>query len=382
MEGNKLFRKAALEKLSSPERLDVMMRVTSPGGWVALGGVGFILVAVIVWSVVGNIAIKVEGKGILIRGGAVLDVDSEGQGRVTQVLVKTGEVVKSGQVVAKLSQPDLALKIENIKEEIRALSGQGNEQRAAQSRLIGRYQQQAQELREKIANQQKMVERGLLTRSQLMDTQQQLTSTEQQIAQLQVTNAGMGNRVDDLRRQQRELESQLALTSDVTSPYDGRVLEVMVNPGDLIQAGTRVLSLEQSQGAIKAIIYIPAQDGKKVRPGMRAYVSPSTVQPAEYGFMIGEVSQVSEYPMTAEGLLRVLRNEKLVESLTGRTVPIEVQATLIPDPSTPSGFKWSSSKGPPTKVFSGTLCNASVQVETKRPIAYVLPIFKNAVGAS
>jgi HlyD family secretion protein len=382
MEGSKLFRKAALEKLSSPERLDVMMRVTSPGGWIALGGAGFILVAVIVWSVVGNIAIKVEGKGILIRGGAVLDVDSMGQGRVSQVMVKSGDVVKAGQVVAKLSQPDLALKIENIKDEINALSGQGAEQRAAQSRLISRYQQQAQEIREKISNQQKLVARGLLTRSQLMDTQQQLTSTEQQIAQLQVTNAGMGNRVDDLRRQQRELESQLSLSSDVTSPYDGRVLDVMVSPGDLIQAGTRVVSLEQSQGPIKAIIYIPAQDGKKVHPGMRAYISPSTVQPAEYGFMIGEVSQVSEFPMTAEGLLRVLRNEKLVESLTGRTVPIEVQATLIPDSTTPSGFKWSSSKGPPTKVFSGTLCNASVQVETKRPIAYVLPIFKNAVGAS
>jgi HlyD family secretion protein len=81
-------------------------------------------------------------------------------------------------------------------------------------------------------------------------------------------------------------------------------------------------------------------------------------------------------------LQRVLRNETLVESLTGSSAPIEVVTTLLVDDTTPSGFKWSSSQGPPLKVFSGTLCTASVTVEEKRPISYVLPIFKSAVGLS
>ena len=37
-----LFRKSAVEKLSSPEQLDVMMQVTSPKGWVALTGVSIL----------------------------------------------------------------------------------------------------------------------------------------------------------------------------------------------------------------------------------------------------------------------------------------------------------------------------------------------------
>ena len=33
---DRLFRKVALERLSSPERLDELMQLTTPGGWLAL----------------------------------------------------------------------------------------------------------------------------------------------------------------------------------------------------------------------------------------------------------------------------------------------------------------------------------------------------------
>jgi len=53
---------------------------------------------------------------------------------------------------------------------------------------------------------------------------------------------------------------------------------------------------------------------------------------------------------------------------------------LSEDPATASGFKWSSSNGPPMKVFSGTICNARVTVSKKRPISYVIPLFKSTLG--
>ncbi len=49
MSDNPLFRKAALDKLASPERLDVLMQVTSPQGWIALWTIGGILVLAIFW---------------------------------------------------------------------------------------------------------------------------------------------------------------------------------------------------------------------------------------------------------------------------------------------------------------------------------------------
>ena len=83
-----------------------------------------------------------------------------------------------------------------------------------------------------------------------------------------------------------------------------------------------------------------------------------------------------------EGLRRVLRNQQLIQELTGKSAPIEVRVQLIPDPSTPSGFKWSSSEGPPMKVFSGTICSGNVTVETKKPISSGLPPMRQTVGMS
>src|SRR5205085_6567599 len=119
----------------------------------------------------------------------------------------------------------------------------------------------------------------------------------------------------------------------------------------------------------ESVIYVNAGEGKKIRPGMEVRISPSTVKAEEYGFMIGTVRDVSDFPVTPDGLRRVVRNDKLVEELMKGGAPIQVIASPILDKSTPSGFKWSSSKGPPTPVFSGTKATGSVVVENKRPIS-------------
>src|SRR5450755_2464934 len=113
-----LFRKSALEKLSSPEQLDVTMQITSPMGWIALAGVAVLLVFATVWSVVGSISIKVDGQGILIRGATVYEVTAGASGRLTEILVKPGDTVAVGQAVARMEQPELALKIENTKAQL------------------------------------------------------------------------------------------------------------------------------------------------------------------------------------------------------------------------------------------------------------------------
>jgi HlyD family secretion protein len=380
MQQQKLFRKAALEKLSSPEQLDVMMQVTSPMGWLALIGLGAMLAFVVVWSVIGSISTKVDGMGILIRGSNILDVSTSASGRVEQIMVQPGDLVKKGQVIAKISQPDLLQKIENTKDEIADAVRQAAERGSRGGNIVAQYQAQLGELRARLATQQKMVDRGLLTRQSMMRTQEQIIATQQMIASAQMTTEGSENRVDGLRRQLKELETRLASSDEVTSPYDGRVLEVVVDPGNVIGGGSRLVSLEQTEGLVEAKVYIPPTEGKKVRPGMVVRISPSTVKAEEYGFIIGEVRSVSQFPVTPEALRRVLRNDALVDTFAKDSAPIEVVARLIPQKGTPSGYKWSSSQGPPTQIFSGTMCTASVVVETKKPISYVLPIFKNALN--
>jgi HlyD family secretion protein len=103
MAENQLFRKAAIEKLASPERLDVLMQVTSPVGWVALATVAFILACAIVWSIVGSIPTRIDAQGILLRGGGLRELKASGEGVLTKVDLKLNDIVKSGQLVAEVS---------------------------------------------------------------------------------------------------------------------------------------------------------------------------------------------------------------------------------------------------------------------------------------
>ena len=62
------FRRAALERLSSPERLDEMMRAIPPKGWVAITTVLGLAALALLWGFFGSIPDRVEGQGMLIRG--------------------------------------------------------------------------------------------------------------------------------------------------------------------------------------------------------------------------------------------------------------------------------------------------------------------------
>ncbi len=411
-----LFRKAALEKLSSPEQLDVLMRVTTPKGWLALTALGCVLALVVAWGVFGSIATRVDGRGILLRGEAVLDVTASSSGRLAEILVVPGDVIEEGQVIATIRQEALDMQINNLRETVAELEDQDREQRtkesanlelsrralaeerASQNSAIADQRSLTGELEKKIVVQEELVGKGLITENTLLGTRQQLAAAQQAITRSQVRIAQIsseetalerqvqqqqtsrGNRIDDLRRQLEEQEMKLASSIEVKSPYAGRVLELMTDAGNLVGPGARMLTLEALGQEIEGVLYVPAGDGKKVRPGMEVRISPSTVKVEEYGFILGEVISVSEFPVTPEGLRRVLRNETLLSELGGDAAPIEVVARLGVDESTPSGYRWSSSIGPPTQVFSGTICTASVVVESRRPIELVLPKIRQALG--
>ena len=103
-----IFRKEALERLSSPEQLDQLMQVTGPRGWIALAAVGLLLLAALAWGVCGTIPVTVEGQGFLVRSGGIKTVTAPRAGVVAAVPVHPGEEVGQGLELARLapSEPD------------------------------------------------------------------------------------------------------------------------------------------------------------------------------------------------------------------------------------------------------------------------------------
>ena len=101
-----IFRKSALDKLSSPEQLDKMIVIINPSFWIAaLGGALIILVALI-WSIFGRLPEKVEANGIFMDEGGIRTVVAENSGIVSEVLVSEGEQVSIGQEIARLGSEE------------------------------------------------------------------------------------------------------------------------------------------------------------------------------------------------------------------------------------------------------------------------------------
>ncbi|GBF35765.1 membrane-fusion protein [Desulfocucumis palustris] len=458
-----LFRKAALDKLSSPEQLDQMISVTAPRAWFALLAIACILGATVLWSVFGSIPTKVSGQGVIANSNGIYNVVNSSSGQITDIRVTVGDHVKKGQVVARLDQPQLAEQINDLKKTLaqlqrlekdginegddrnigsdladlfgltqkiteagaalanaeadykNAISGQSHDVQMAeisleQARISEQvkksyldkmtalyqagavsqndfdnarrdYDLQHLAVQSAQAGLNKLVagdweETIINYREKLEQAQLSLRMLEEQFDTTKVTKmAETGDRI-------KRLQDELIKSSELLAQVDGRVVEVRADKGAVVQPGTSLFSLEREGSTIKqeVVLYVPAEEGKRILPGMEALVSPSTVKKEEYGYILGRVTSVSEYPAAAQDMMHTLGNEGLVTRLSGEGTSLEVHVDIITDESSVSGFKWTSAGGPPQKINSGTLCQGFVTISKERPIGMVIPTLRRALS--
>ena len=66
-----VYRKVSLERLSSPEQLDMLVQVTDVRGWLALSAIGILLVMVIGWGIWGSIPSQINMPAIVLNNEGV-----------------------------------------------------------------------------------------------------------------------------------------------------------------------------------------------------------------------------------------------------------------------------------------------------------------------
>ena len=419
-DASRLFRKVSLERLSSPEQLDMVMEVTPPRAWLALGAVGVLLIVVTVWGILGSIPEKVTAQGILLRRGGVADVAAPAAGQVAEIAVVEGKDVKAGELLVRIAQPDLVTRLQDAQAVVAENERQDAEiaaiwerdfqlrrealrlQRSKLEDSVRFLAEREKALEEQLRIAEEFQKLGLVSRSSLLQSrdsyygaQDGLRGARGDLQQLDVKGLALQTeqrdateksrmRLEEARRALAGIRKQLEHSTEVRAPASGRVLEVKVNPGSIVGAGAPLVSLQQgAEGggeALEALIYVPASSGKNVRVGMEAQVSPTTAKREEFGFLVGKVRHVSEFPATREGMLRVLPNATLVASMSSDGSPFAAYVDLVPDPASASGYRWSSSKGEPIRVGSGTMVTATVVVRERRPISMVIPLLREYTG--
>jgi len=414
----RIFRKVALERLSSPEQLDQLVSLTSPVGWAAALAVCLVVAAVIAWSIFGILPIAVDGAGILVsRGGRVFDAMAPFSGTLITV-AEAGTVVKKGDKLASLDdtelrqnfahaeevieerQADLVSLSQNFADQIALKHKNAIAQRSNLAHIIAAAEQRRDFYQNLLDRQGKIVQQGFLTqrfqeetRRSMNEADQQAGSAETDLLRLDAEEADLIGRrdlavldaqqaVNDARRRADELQIQLDQATQVISPLDGVITELKATPGTVVAPGKPILSIETAGSGLELLLYVPPAFGKKVTAGMEVRIEPATVKKEEYGTLLGKVVAVSDFPMTAEGMASVLQNPDLVSRFMQQGPPYAVRVELAPSVDSISGYRWSGGLGPPVRLSSGTTVNAAVTIDRLAPISLLLPLLKGQIGVS
>jgi biotin carboxyl carrier protein len=313
-----IFRKVSLERLSSPERLDSLMRATDPQGWIALITIALLLAGAVVWGFEGSIPIKVSGRGIILRGSALQEVYSLVTGVMNDVYVKPGDVVQFRQPMATVIDAEAVDKMRSIQAVIDQL------------------------------------------RTQMAATPE-------------ARRPALQAQIDKLQADYDQAEAVGKARGMVLSTAHGRVVEVLADKGDLIQRASHVFYIEPLDKPLDALIYVSASDAGRITTGMAVQINPDNARPEEYGNMKGVVSRIAQYPSSVDDLKRKFGIDQLVAMLVAAGPPVQVSVELQEDKSTPSGYAWTTGKGPSFEIRSGTLCQGAVIIGEQRPIQLVTP---------
>jgi HlyD family secretion protein len=472
-----LFRKESLERLSSPERLDQLMKVIKPKSWISLATLGTLAGIALTWSIFGSIPVTVGGRGVTIYPSKVIPLQAKSAGQLLAVNIKEGDIVKKGDVLATVDQEDLRKQLQLARGKLAQLKDQeGNanllqtkrnnqdlksldKQRQSLENNLQTVQSLAPVLKDKgvrslqrervnltrrlkvtnemLPNYKKRWESRkklfavgavaddtvLQARKEYLDSLASIDEAESQLKQIDVKEAdalkqylsnlnemrsiqsqlqelnskkatqdqqdleSSTNRKKEIQEVEREinkLEEQLASNGKIISQHSGRILEITINPGQVLEAGARIanIDIENLDSKMVAITYFPVEDGKKIQPDMTIQVTPQTVKRERFGGVVGRVTKVSQFPISKEAASKVVGNSEMVAGLISdkQQGVIEVVSTLNTDPNTFSGYQWSSSAGPKMKISPGTTSTARVKVEDRAPITFVLPILRSASG--
>lgn len=134
--GKKLFREEALERLSSPERLDQLMNVVNPRAWLPLAGFGALVAVAALWSVFGRLPLNVVGQGVLLYPRGVVQLQAPSDGTVVKLNIQSGDTVKRGEVIGIISQPSLEQQLQQEKKKLAQFLAQAKESQSARQKRL------------------------------------------------------------------------------------------------------------------------------------------------------------------------------------------------------------------------------------------------------
>ena len=411
-----LARKRALANVSAPEELDRALRVIQPRDWIWAAMIITVALAGLAWGWFGRIPVYVSGNGILLPYESVIELAIPSEGTVTDIAVKVGDSVKKGQILITLKNEDQWLQLQADEENLKLKQEEDKKLHDLESRQLtesktkldillkaldktGRLNQELlQLLTQEDASDEKLFEDRLLTSSQFLQTRQQLATLKSQIeaskserVQNELSYQQTEQTVESSRFSRQEQLEQLSTqleqarynykqATEIRAESDGTITELSVRKFEKLTAGSSVGTLStksRMDSGLRCVSFLSAKHAKAITTNMVAHISPTFAEKQRYGFILGKVDQVSITMANQSAIEMILPWGFDAGTSDGL---LQVHATLDPDHTTITKYKWSSRGGYPHPITEGSLVSVEIAIEWRRPISFVVPWIKKQLG--
>lgn len=321
-----IFREKVAKKVSTPDDMDILAKITTPVGWMTLLTAFVLFSSLLIWSFLGEIPTTLTGNGLLMYSGGIVQLPAPISGTVQSVNIKEGKEITEGDTIAEIYYADAELQISKLQNDIK---------RTAQN-------------------------------------------------------------TSEFLRLQSELENVLnkvTTSVKIKAPNNGNVISIYKNNNEFVREGEPfvLIATGSSNDNLQAIVYVAGANAKRLKSGMTVRMELGDVKADKYGYLLGKIDKVSEYPVNAQSINKNTGNDTLANWLVGGSnmggavggsaQPIfAVQVSLFPDAVSKSGYVWTTVAGGPAKLTPGTPLTAFCVVSKKRPIELVFEWIRVFLG--
>ena len=411
----KQFSELSVWKRRESAEPDVISNVTLPWMWVLLIGFTVCLAAVIYWGFFGTLVDSVSGTGVVVRSRGIVSVTAKTDGTIEYLDIKPGSVLVPSQILGRIYNPEVFFQIHKLQVEQKELQERtakiqagtdelfrkrkeaDRRKNALIEKLVALMEENRNRLHELVDMQKQLRDKGISSKVDYYNVLSQNVSNENAVANTLITQLQdiyeqdesawqqEENRIKlqgELFSKQQEVEFALKSNQDQTwlrSESKGIVLELLKHTGDPVSNGETIAIVSAGgshAGDIRLVAYVSAVDGKKVRPGMSVYFSPSALRAADYGYLKGIVASVSLFPVSGDSISAELKNSDFAGTLTRNGPVMRVEVDFLPSSRTRSGLEWTSRYGSSATVETGMVGSLLINTDYRRPVSYILPYFR------
>ncbi len=306
--------------------------------------------------------------------------------------------------IRRLSPPKLALERETSQDRLKRAKAYG----FVDTLIVDQMREKEQELLQRRAmflRLQKLWSKGYVSETQMLQEQGTLNGVEQQVVQLRRDRLNNNFNGSDQRQQaaqadlnalqatdqlQSALVTYLSKAFTIAPPTGLYLVAKYMQTGMDVRAGDELFTYSLKPPSLpgRIPVFVDAATLQQLTEGMKVLVTPKGISRAQYGGILGEVDEVGRLPLSGEALSAVAGGRSLGSAI-GQALPTPYLVKVKLEVAEPAFcrqllsrrcYAWSTNRVPPFPVRMGTQADVQITTIYRRPIEFVMPALRQALG--